>query len=241
MKIRQLLFLLAFLCLPMHAQESIDRDIYLEDAGGLLQIYQGHQPLQYTSLFNGTYLWSYSDYQSGDVMMNGRLYTGILLNIDAYRQEILVKPSQSNLPVAVSADAVEWLERGGQRFVNFGSLGCSGLPSGLGEELFCGKSGFYKTVRKVYKSSMDNVNGAKIGYDDPHYKSTVYNYFQHYTTYYLVAGGNAFQVKSKGTIYKAFPSYKKELKRYVRVNELGLKQVNLETFYMMCLKYLESL
>ena len=153
-------------------------------------LYRGKHSWKYEFLHNGTYLWSPEEFSRGRVMFDGRLYDDVNLNIDAYRQELMVLQEGSVQPTSPDRDAVAWFTRGGTCFVNLNYAGFENVPEGYYEVLGDGSRTVFHQVYKYLYSEIGDFNGVKgIGYDDPEYRSDVLTYFQIQHRYYLLKNG----------------------------------------------------
>ena len=175
--------------LPLSAQESPYED-FMQNAEGKAVLYRGRKALSYRNLrFNGTYYAYTKDYAEGSVMFNGKLYEGILLNIDACQQQLLSRWADAMPEVIIDSRKVRYFTIGQDKYLNLSEDGYDAAP------------GFYKVLRqddshfvvvlrtKTLHNSADNVNGAKIGYDDPDYNPEVFNYFSVTDKYYVIRDG----------------------------------------------------
>lgn len=109
-----ILLLLSFLpasLLPAQAQGD-DEAFFRQAAAGSCILYRGHQAYAYHIHYNGTYCWSDAEFKTGDVRYNGKLYHDIPLNVDAARQELLVRNAVGQGGKVLSREFVEWFTLG---------------------------------------------------------------------------------------------------------------------------------
>ena len=168
-------------------------------------LFRGRQPDQYLFQYNGTYFWNQKGFEEGTIFYNGKVYDSVLLAVDAFHQEVQVKPGIQFSPIVVSRDEVAWLEAGGTRWVNLQYLGYSDAPTGFFELVRDGDTPLLKQVGKVFRSSAYGANGHGIGYDDPDYKEDVPNYFAYFESFYTVEDGKVLPLKKS--------AFKRRLKR----------------------------
>lgn len=209
---------LALLCqgATVSAQDYEELDIFSKAAGGMSMLYRGKQGMSYSFPYNGTYYWYIKDFLPGEVFYNGKLYPDTFVNVNAHLQELLVKHNEDYLPVLVDTEHVEWFTMGGRRFVTRDYAGLPSLPEGFFEVLFDGHSKLYKRVDKFLRKDSTNRNGAGIGYDDPNYDDRIPDYFQNRVSYFFVKDGELRSVKRWRELVSAYPSIKKDLKRYAK-------------------------
>ena len=161
-------------------------------------LYRGRLPYYYNYKYNGTPFWQSKNFQKGDIFYNGKLYKGVLMNIDAFHQEVQVREDILSTPIIIYTEQVAWLKIGKQFFVNLRYLGYEDAPVGFFEVDADGKSEAYvHQVLKTFRSSTTSVNGDPIGYEDPDYDYNVTNYFAYKVKYYEVSESEVKSVKKK--------------------------------------------
>ena len=79
-----------------------------DEAAVFSGIFRGKLPATYPFKYNGTYFWSRKAFQQGTVWYNGKQYEDISLNVDAYMNELQVRPLEGATPVVVYRDQVAW-------------------------------------------------------------------------------------------------------------------------------------
>ena len=103
-------------------------------------IFRGKLPAAYPYKYNGTYYWDRKEFQKGDVLYNGRLYKDIYMNVDAYLDELEVRPLDRVSAMTVFRDQVAWFTMGPKTFVNLRYLGYTEAPEGFYEVLRDGET-----------------------------------------------------------------------------------------------------
>lgn len=211
-------------CSPAaHAQAPDAVREYQRLAGPRSILYRARQADNYTFSFNGTPYWEYGDFLTGDIVCEGRTYYGIPFRIDAHKHRVLAKMDGSPFSVALLPQQVSSITADGRRFegVGPGQVLAEGFYEVFGE----GPEQVYKRVDKFQQSSVNNVNGAAIGYDDPNYRIDVYRYFSLETTYYFRdAEGRFTRIKGKNALLNHFPERKAELRKALRDARIGRRQ-----------------
>lgn len=198
------------------AQNYAELDKYTEEAGEMSMLFRGKQGMSYSFPFNGTYYWYSRDFQRGDVFYNGKLYRGVLVNVNAHLQELLVKQDENFIPVLADSGHVGWFTMGERRFVPRDATGAADLPDGFYEVIFDGRSKLYKRVDKILRKDSNNRNGAGIGYTDPNYNDRILDYFANRVNYYFIQDGTVHSVKRWRDIVSRYPGQKKDLKRLAK-------------------------
>lgn len=223
---------------PLAAQDYAEYYKYAEEAREMSMLFRGKQGMTYQFPHNGTYFWYGREFKKGDVFYNGKLYRDILVNVNAHRQELLVKQSESLLPVLADADYVEWFTMEGALFVNLALRGRDDVQPGFYQVLYEGDSSLYKRVDKIIRKDSQNRNGVGIGYYDPRYNEKILDYFANREVYYFDNDGRFEPVKKLRGIVSAFPDRSKVLKKYIK--SAGLKQMDFEKASVLLLEFAEN-
>lgn len=171
------------------AQTSHEYEEYAGAAREQSMLFRGRQATSYTYLhYNGTYFWTSPDFKEGTVMYNGKLYTGVQMNIDASEHQLLVRYASGMPSVIVSKDYVTYFTIGNDRFINASALGLTDDACYL-QVLSDGDNKVYYRVLKVLSSSSNNVNGSMIGYHDPNYNEGYTKFFHLRAQYFTMENG----------------------------------------------------
>ena len=160
-------------------------------------LFRGRFPVAPHYKFNGTFFWDTKDYAPADVYYNGKLYTDVMLNIDAYKQELWVVPENAAVQVIPNRDQVAWLRWRDQLYVNLRYQGYADAPEGFFAVLQDGSAPLLMQVRKPFLASTSEQNGRGIGYWDPEYDYSVINYFSREEFYYTIREGKVQPLKRR--------------------------------------------
>jgi hypothetical protein len=162
---------------------------FREDAGEASVLYRGRLATRYTMVHNGHPYWSTPDFLPGSVVYNEKTYDGVLLNIDARSQQVLVKYAPDYPAVQLPREEVPEFTIGNTRWINPQAMGYT-APEGFFEVLADrGPVLALRRVGKRIKQSPENRNGKFIGYWDPDYNMNAINYFEFREAYYLLQNG----------------------------------------------------
>lgn len=132
MRILPSLLCLLLQVVSLQAQNYEETLTYLDRAKDNSTIFRSKQALRYNLAFNGTYHWDDDEFQEGGVLLDGKWFDGILLNIDAFGQNVLAKPFQGQLTVTLPREQIDSLVIGGVSFVNLRKRGFD-VPEGFYE------------------------------------------------------------------------------------------------------------
>ena len=244
MKKTKILLLILFLLLPgcvLLRAQSADEAFFRQEAAGASILYRGHQAYAYNIHYNGTYWWSDSEFKTGDARYNGKLYRDLSLNIDAARQDLLVRNAVGQGGKVLSREYVEWFTLDGRRFVNLAFLFGPEAPSGYWEVLCDGKTQF---LRRITKTLLKDYNGEKrqmIGPGEP-YDSRIHETFVRDVAYCVITeAGELIPVRSKSQIRNLFPAQRKEIRRHiVALEDRFNRSMTLEEYGVEVLKFVEA-
>ena len=152
-------------------------------------IFRGKLPGIYPYKYNGTYFWDRKEFLRGDVLYNGKLYRDVLMNVDAARQELQVRPLEKASAMVVFGDQVAWFTMGPKQFVNLRYIGYPEAPEGFFEVLRDGESPLLRRVEKTLRFDGSNGGLLLIGYEDPEFDVTIPNFFSLKETFYALEKG----------------------------------------------------
>ncbi len=238
----RILLLLLFLPGPaMLWAQPADEAFFRQEAAGASILYRGHQAYAYNIHYNGTYWWSDAEFKTGDVRYNGKNYSGVPLNVDAARQELLIRNLVGKEGKVLSREFVEWFTLEGRRFVNLQALSGPQAPSGYWEVLSDGKAKF---LRQVSKTLLKDYNGGKrqmIGPGEP-YDIRIHETFVRDVAYCVITeAGELVPVRSKKQVRILFPARRREIRRHIAaLEERFNRSMSLEEYGVEVLKYVES-
>lgn len=208
---------------PARAQATDVIQAYQQTAGTRSILFRGKQAASYTFSFNGTPFLDDGSYMVGDITFEGNIYYGISFKINAHTQRAHVKLPSAPLYVEIAPDRISSIVTGERRFEGFGPD--AALPEGFYEVFGTGPERIYKLVRKEIASSLADVNGEGIGYNDPNYRDDIFQYFALHTFYYFRdAEGQLKRIKGIGALLRQFPERKRELRQAVKQAGYGRKR-----------------
>ena len=123
--------LLAFQLIPLNAQELDEGKRFMDSAGSNATIFRSRQPNRYNFKFEGTYYWDDEEFERGGIMLEGKWFEGVLLNIDAHEQEVLATSDAARNAVLVRRDLIDWLIINDRKYVNLNRKGYTEAPVGF--------------------------------------------------------------------------------------------------------------
>ena len=186
MSIKRILISLALLaaCWPAAAQE------YQQETGVLSTLYRGKLPRPYPFRYNGTYYLETRQFGTGDILYNGKLYQDVLLNLDAYTQNLEVRTQQKVASVVLDRSQVVWFTLDGARFVNLQYLGYPEAAEGFYEVVQDGKEPLLRFTVKNFRADTDGGRRTNLSEMDGNYDENVINFFDKEETWYVLQKGH---------------------------------------------------
>ena len=132
--------------------------------------------------------------------------------------------------VALSPAQVDTLIVGDRCFVGRAQADKE-LPAGFYEVIGEGPEQVYKHVDKRLHSSVNNVNGAIIGYNDDNYDTSLTRHFAIATSYYFRdRDGHFSRIKGKSALLGKFPAQKREIRAALRAAGLDSNRTDFDTY-----------
>lgn len=201
--LRPFFLVLMLLSAPLLAQERAQD--YVRAAGAGLPLYRARVADVYGNRFNGTYLIDNEGFLRGDLCYEGKVYPGILLNLDAVLQHVLVRLEGSSIMLDLGRDHIAWFTRDGRLYENLPARGYK-LPDGFYEVVEEGRGGVYRRIDKILLRLPDPSGSARgyIGYDDPKYIDGLLDYYKWKESWYQIKeDGSVKRLRGKRSIQKA--------------------------------------
>ena len=160
-----------------------------EEAAVFAGIYRGKLPAAYPFKYNGTYFWDQKAFQKGTVWYNGKIYEDVSLNVDAYMNELQVRPVDNASAVVVYRDQVAWFTMGKTLFVNLQYLGWPDALDGFYEVVRDGKTPILRRVKKTLRFDANGHGALRVGNAVEDFDYTVSNFFLLQETHYALENG----------------------------------------------------
>ena len=189
----------------LRAQEFSDYETYARAAGEDMPLLRSRVADSYGNYFNGTYLSDTLGFLPGSLCFEGKTYENLLLDLDAVLQHVLLQQEGSPIILDLGLERVQSFTRGNKTYVNLPSLGYD-VPAGFYERVAEGRGVIYKRVSKTLYHLTDLNHDARgfIGYDDPNYRSNLFDYYQLKELWYWIQeDGTVQRLKSKRKIKTA--------------------------------------
>lgn len=236
-----LLFLLFLLPTLPPALAQDDYEIFRDNAAGSSLLYRGHQAYEYALLYNGTYYWNSPIFSPGEVVYNGNLYRDVPLNIDAVRQDLLIRNKVGLSEKILEPQFVAECTFGGNRYLNLQHFYGPDAPEGYWQVLYDkGRGKLLMQVRKTLEQDVECRKREQTHYDGV-FRQNVYQVFTYKAEYrYLTETGDFVRIRRRNDLLRQFDAATRhDIRRHLR-NLDNASYMPLERFCTEALKYVES-
>lgn len=217
-----------------------DYALFRDGAGDASLLFRGHKSYEYNMLFNGTYFWTSPIYRPGTVVFNGKQYRDIELNIDASRQDLIVRIGKGVSNKVLEREFVQECTIEGSRFLNLQYLYSEEAPFGYWEVVYDGQA---KVLRRVVKRLEQDIDGNKR--DETHYegvyRDNLYQTFIYTVTYcFLQEDGSILPVRRRKDVFRLIDkSQRREVRRHIHGLESS-GQLPFDRFCAEVARYMET-
>ena len=189
---RLIIITLALLAL---AGTAAAQNVTEDESAVFAGIFRGKLPATYPFKYNGTYYWDRKAFQKGSVWYNGKQYDDVSLNVDAYMNELQVRPLDNATAIVVHRDQVAWFTMGDKRFVNLRYLGWPEAPEGFFEVLRDGQTPLLRYVKKTLRFDAATQGFRYLGGETEDFDSTVNDFFAQEEIFYALENGTLRKIR----------------------------------------------
>jgi len=186
---KSIILLLLLAVIPLYAQTSAEYEAFVGAAQENSVLYRGRQATRYEFSYNGLPYWSTDEFMAGDVEYNGKHYYGVLLNIDACTQDLLVRLRPEMPAVVLDRDHVSGCIIDGTSYTNLYGQGVGKSEEGYYAVFSEGEIPVYMRVDKKLRRGTGNNNEVNMSYGDPDFMVNASQYFAARTRYYTIKNG----------------------------------------------------
>jgi len=189
-------------------QELIDRSAseYMQSAGSDAALYYGYQQAPLPRTTNLPYL-NGLDYTTGRLSYHQVVYPNVLLKLDLYRNELVVKSSYGD--IVLFPENVDFAELLGKRIIYFRSDSLPGCPS----------TGYYFLLNSGKCKVLEKQTASLSSYS-----SQEGPYYDFKKNFYLMKDGIYYKITSQKSLLTVLQAYRKELKQYISSLQLDYKK-----------------
>ena len=182
-----------------------------------IPVFRGELAQKYNYTLEGT-VYAYSDeFQPGNIHFNGKQYSGLMMNLNAHRNELQVRIGTTGESIAVKRSLVGDFTIGKRNFTAlYGERGIKGLAEGYYQVLYRGKDMLLKEIYKSTNDRTDYVNNITV------------KVFTTRTRYWLVKDGKVTGIRDGNDLAGIYRENKDEVKRYLKGHKGEEKDVSLQ-------------
>lgn len=182
-----------------------------------IPVFRGELAQRYNYPLEGT-VYAYSDeFQPGTIHFNGKQYSGLMMNLNAHRNELQVRIGTTGESIAVKRSLVGDFTIGKRNFTAlYGERGIKGLAEGYYQVLYRGKDMLLKEIYKSTNDRTDYVNNITV------------KVFTTRTRYWLVKDGKVIGIRDGNDLAGIYREHKDEVKRYLKGHKGEEKDVSLQ-------------
>lgn len=191
-------------------------DIALPAQDFNIPVFRGELAQKYNYPLEGT-VYAYSDeFREGSLEFNGKLYHGLMMNLNAHRNELQVRIGTTGESMAVKRGLVGDFIVGKRNFTAlYGERQIKGLAQGYYQVLHRGKDMLLKQIYKSVHDRSDIITGEIVKVFSPRHR------------YWLVKDGKVMGVKKENDLARIYRENKDEVKEYLKHHKGGDRDVNL--------------
>ena len=167
-------------------------------------IFRGELAEKYAYNITGC-VYAYSDeFETGDVMFNGKQYSGLQLNLNAHRDELQLMGVGGEC-IALRNTLVGDFNIGERNYTSlYGTNSIEGLAEGYYQVLYKGEELLLKKIYKNVSEQANFITGAITKVFTTKYR------------YYLVKEGMVYKVKDEKSLVKHYKEHKSKTRAFVK-------------------------
>ena len=168
-------------------------------------IFRGELAEKYNFKIEGT-VYAYSDeFEDGDVVFNGKLYSDLKLNLNSHINELQVAIGSTGENMALRRELVGDFNIGKRRYTSlYGERNVKGLQQGYYQVLHRGKDMLLKRIYKKVSERTETITRQQVKIFTTKHK------------YFLVKDGKVYTVKNETGLAKFYKHQKAQIKKYVK-------------------------
>ena len=184
---------------------------YLETIGPDALIYQGRAFEEYPYYVEGFAFYKTNQWRNGSVYFDSLLYPEMLLKYDLDKDEVIAYQQELPYPVIIKASKIDWFILDAETFVHLNKNEKKEIPeTGFYQQLKKGKANVY--IRRT-KTIRDEIKDMKSRY-----------WFENQDYYFISIDGIFHRIRNKGSLVKALEKHKKEVKAFLKSEDLNIRK-----------------
>jgi len=149
-------------------------------------------------------------WKTGTVIYDGYNYSNVSLMYDIYADEVIMLYNNHFLKISLLSNQVSSFDLLGNHFIYIKNDPANNLTTGFYNELYHGKMQVLAHYSKSIQTNND-ISGNIISYFNPG------------KDYYLFKDGKYYKVNSQGTFLNLLKDHKKQIREFIRANNIKYK------------------
>jgi hypothetical protein len=189
-------------------QKSIaqTQSIYGRAMEGSHYIYNGSEYIEYQPIDDEHPYYLTDDWVLGKVNYSGQEFSQVPMMFDAQQGKVILSYYYNGTKMHLIDDWVDGFTMDGHRFINIKAADSSSLKPGYYEVLYDGNC---KILARRSKRLVEKIEGIEL-----------IRFFEIVDEHFMRVNGKFYKISGKRDIVKTFGTHKKELKAYIRKNNL---------------------
>lgn len=200
-----------------HPQDSVMAktkavSYYRDGVGAESVLYEGREYLGFDHQIQGHAFFLTSDWQPSSLYYKGQYYQNIPLLYDIAAEEVVVRHSGGMYKIKLIRQKIGYFSLNGHEFFRLDTTDARGtrMPAGFYDLMYAGKLKVWVKRKKMVKESIRNMQ--------------VVQDFVATDQYYLQKEGNYYPINTRSAALNLMQDKKKELRRFLRKNEIFYKR-----------------
>lgn len=188
------------------ASGQTPQEDYMREASLNAALYRGPIQKRFMFRYNGTFYAFSPKFLPGDLWYNAKYYSGVILNLDAYEDELCIAADNGAFAIVLDKERVEKFSFDNKNFIHITSqMKIRNLSPGYYQLLYRGKDTLLKKIRQKYTERTEEVD-----------EKGVFRYFEKAVSYHLIREGISYTVSKESSFPKIYKEKKKELRSFIK-------------------------
>lgn len=178
--------------------------IYSQDYSA--PVFRGELSEKYTYQITGSVYAYHDEFEKGNIIYNGKKYSGLMLNLNSHRNELQLKTDVSDDCIVLRRNLVGDFNIGERNYTSlYGENLVDGLPEGYYQVLYKGEKSLL--LKKIYKNVSEQINSIT---------GEITKVFVTKYSYFLVKERRVYKVKDYKGLTKFYKGDNNEIKAYLK-------------------------
>lgn len=203
-------------------KESLE---FFRKVGSRAAIYNGKEQAKYPSIYKYHPYYQTTEYQTGEVVLDGRLYPQVKLRLDLYTEELIIQTPDTKYNIILPEEGVDHAYIGTSYITTrLPYREQNRLPKGYFVRLYeSPRYGVWEKNTSILQEKIDN-------------QTLEYSFIQR-KHFYVRVDAKYHAIRNKRALLKLFPEKRKELNRYIKEEALDFKNSPADSYIKVVQKY----